>query len=74
MKREPETIQIIVLKDGKKAKEINSSNAGREFVIVEIDLGMGPQRKTIKYPKGFLKPDTDCKAVIVFPGQVKIVG
>lgn len=74
MKYPLEKIQIITLKDGKKAKEIKSLNAGREFTIVEIELGVGAQRKAIKYPKGFIKPDTECKAVIVFEGQIKIVG
>ena len=74
MEQQLEIIEIITLKDGKKAREIKSKNAGREFTIVEIELGMGQHRKAVKYTKGFLKPDADCRAVIVCPGQVKIIG
>lgn len=65
-------IQIKIL-DLRNAVEINSSNAGRSFYIEEIELGAPPQRKAIKYSKGFLKPQTECKAVIIAEGKIRIV-
>lgn len=73
MKKEPERIEIIV---GEKRNciQTNGPNAGTRFIIDEIELGMGQQRKAMKYNAGFIKPDTECKAVITSPGHVRIVG
>lgn len=73
MNKELERIEIVV---GVKRNAIQTDgpNAGTRFIIDEIELGMGPQRKAMKYDAGFIKPDTECKAVITSPGHVRIVG
>lgn len=57
---------------GKKAVEIRSANAGREFSVEEIELGIGKYKKPVKYDK-HLKPQTECKAVIITTGKIRIV-
>lgn len=68
-------MEKIEIRVGKKrnAIEINSSSAGRELTIDEIELGAGHHRKSIKYTNGFLQEGAECKAVLIGEGKVKIV-
>lgn len=67
-----EQIEVFIM-NGKKAREINSVNAGREFIISEIELGAGKNRKSVHYSQGFLQPHTQCKAVILTNRQIRII-
>lgn len=73
MKQELERVDIIV---GEKRNSIQTDgpNAGTRFIIDEIELGIGSNRKAIKYTSGFIKPETECKAEIISPGHVRIIG
>lgn len=57
----------------KIAMEINSINAGKNFTIEEIELGVAPNRKPIKYENDFLKKGTECKAIIKPNGKLRII-
>lgn len=57
----------------KTAIEINSLTAGKDFIIEEIELGIAPNRKSIKYENDFLKKGTECKAIIKPNGKLRII-
>lgn len=57
----------------KTAIEINSLNAGKDFIIEEIELGVAPNRKALKYENDFLKKGTECKAIIKPNGKLRII-
>lgn len=67
-----EQIEIKVL-TLKRASEINSVNANREFIIAEIMLGTGHHRKAVKYTAGLLKYGSEHKAEIISPGKIRII-
>lgn len=73
MKQELERVDIIV-GEKRNAIQTDGPNAGTRFIIDEIELGVGDQRKSIKYTSGFIKPETECRAVITSQGHVRIVG
>lgn len=65
-------IEIRVI-SGNKAVPINYPYPEEHYTITEIALGVGSQRRSIKYPKDFIKPETECKAVIIAEGKIRIV-
>jgi len=67
-----EIIQIKIL-TLRKAIEIESAHAGREFTIEEIELGAGRNRRAIPYTNGFLNYGTEHKAEVIAPGKIKII-
>ncbi len=67
-----EKIEIKVL-TLRSAIEINSINIGRDFIIEEIMLGVGPHRKAVKYTNGMLNYASEHKAEILPQGKIRIV-
>lgn len=63
-------IKVLTLR---RAIEINSMNANREFVITEIMLGAGSHRKAVAYTPGLLQYGTIHKAEITSPGKIRII-
>lgn len=67
-----EKIEIKVL-TLKSAIEINSPQAGRDFIIEEMMLGVGSHRKALKYTNGMLNYASEHKAEILPNGKIRIV-
>lgn len=69
----PDTTIEIEIMERKKAKEINSPNAGKIYLVEEIELGVGVHKKPVPYKEGTLQKGAQCKAMIISPGKVRII-
>lgn len=68
-----EIVHIFILadKDGISAEEIYHPK--RIFKIQEIMLGVGNNRKPVKFTKGFLQPKGEHQAEILPNGKLRII-
>lgn len=69
----PEDVIQIEIKERRKAMEIHSPNAGKYYLVEEIEVGAGPHKKTLKYTEGFMKQGSRCKAIVIDTGKVRII-
>ena len=67
------TIIQVEIRERTKAMEINSINAGKYYLVEEIEVGTGRNKKTMPYTEGFLKKHAMCKAQIIAPGKIRII-
>lgn len=66
-------IRVRTLPNGLSAVEINSSDRGRVFKILEIVLGSGSHKKIMKYEKNFLAPGGEHNAEIIANERIRII-
>lgn len=63
----------IKIMEGKKAQTINCPNAGKIYLIEEIELGVGAHKKAVQYIEGAMQKGAHCRALIISPGKVRII-
>lgn len=56
-----------------KAQTINCPNAGKVYLVEEIELGVGAHKKAVPYIEGTMQKGAHCKALIISPGKVRII-
>lgn len=69
----PDDVIQIEMKERTKAMEVRSRNAGKYYLVEEIELGAGANKKTVKYEEGILIKGTQHKARVIATGKVRII-
>lgn len=69
----PDDVIQIEIKERTKAMEIRSRNAGKSYLVEEIELGAGPNKKNVKYEEGTLLKGSQHKARVIATGKVRII-
>lgn len=69
----PEDVIQIEIQERRKALEIHSRNAGKSYLVEEIELGEGPHKKAMKYEEGILLKGSQHKARVIATGKVRII-
>lgn len=75
MEQPTEIIEVVITKDkdGITANCISRPYKDHKFKIQEIMLGVEKNRLPVKYTKGFLSPQTECRAEILKNGKLRII-
>lgn len=69
----PDDVIQIQIQERTRAMEIRSRNAGKSYLVEEIELGEGPHKKAMKYEEGILLKGSQHKARVIATGKVRII-